>query len=63
MLRNTVQGGVAMDFKGFDPETATLTFLPCGCVKYPQLGIISMGETSKNDLSIISGLIEKYSKQ
>lgn len=51
-----------MNFKGFDPETATLTFLPCGCVKYPQLGIISMGETTKHDLSIISDLVEKYSK-
>ena len=52
-----------MNFENFDPETATLTFLPCGCVKYPQLGIISMGETSKNDLSIISDLIEKHSKK
>lgn len=47
----------------FDPKTATLTFLPCGCVKYSQLGIISMGETTQHDLSIISGLIKKYSKQ
>lgn len=47
----------------FDPETVTLTVLPCGCVKYPQLDIVSMGETTKHDLSIISDLVEKYSKR
>lgn len=52
-----------MDFKSFGPGTATLTFLPCGCVKYPQLGITSMGETTKHDLSIISDLIDKYSRK
>lgn len=37
----------------FDPSTATITFLPDGCVEYPALGIISMGETSQHDIEII----------
>lgn len=41
-----------------DPLTATVTFLPCGCVEYPQLGIIAMGEIkSKHDLKIMHDLL------
>lgn len=41
-----------------DPLTATMTFLPCGCVEYPQLDIISMGEIkSKRDLKIMHDLL------
>lgn len=47
----------------FDPTTATITFLPDGCVKYPDLGIISMGETSQHDIEIISELIQKHTEK
>ena len=47
----------------FDPSTATITFLPDGCVEYPALGIISMGETSQHDIEIISDFIQKYTKK
>lgn len=41
----------------FDPSTATITFLPDGCVEYPALGIISMGETSQHDIKIIMNFL------
>lgn len=41
-----------------DPQSATMTFLPCGCVEYPQLDMISMGEIrSKKDLKLIHDLL------
>lgn len=47
----------------FDPSTATTTFLPDGCVEYPALGIISMGETSKHDVDFIMDFIQKNTKK
>lgn len=44
-----------------DPTSATIVFLPCGCVEYPQIGITAMGEiTSKHDLKIITDLLNEH---
>lgn len=43
----------------FDPSTATITFLPDGCIEYPDLGIISMGETSQHDIDIIMDFLKQ----
>lgn len=41
-----------------DPQSATMTFLPCGCVEYSQLDMISMGEiSSKKDLQLMHDLL------
>lgn len=53
----TLERNIHMKFN-IDPQSATMTFLPCGCVEYPQLDMISMGEIrSKKDLKLIHDLL------
>ncbi|MGX5378334.1 hypothetical protein ACWCL1_08840 [Ligilactobacillus sp. LYQ135] len=39
-------------------KTATIIFLPCGCVEYPDFGITAMGEIkSEDDFKMIAKLL------